>query len=162
MEDSKENNDMLTIADAIEATAAELEQLNDTLNDCDDKYYETLKKRAVLNDHILRWLVELRDIKNGNDAAKFEEAYQRGYERGRKAATPDGQKATAPVKSKYKYIVVRSYTDNCNAAETEVSNAFKNGFEFVRASDVVKNGAYKCDYIEYILRKEINEGGETC
>lgn len=83
MEDSKENNDMLTIADAIEATAAELEKLNDTLNNwvddthdpIDDKYYEALKTRAVLNDHVLRWLVELRDIKNGNDAAKFDEAY---------------------------------------------------------------------------------------
>lgn len=163
MEDSKEYKGVFTIADAIEATAAELEKLNDTLNNwvddthdpIDDKYYEALKTRAVLNDHVLRWLVELRDIKNGNDAAKFEEIYQRGYERGRKAATPDGQKATAPVKRKYKYIVVRSYADN----KTSVKKAFENGFEFVRASDIVPNGI--SNYIEYILRKEINGGGET-
>ena len=40
-------------------------------------------------------------------------------------------------------------------------DALKNGFEFVRASELIESHGGYCDYIEYILRKEVNEGGET-
>lgn len=159
-EEYKKLQGEFTISAAIEATAAELEEVNDTLRNWvidshdpnDAEHYKIFEKRAVLIDHVLRWLVELRDIKNGNDGAKFEEAYTKGY--------ADGRKATPPVKHKYKYIVVRSYTDNCAANKTDVENAFKNGFEFVHASEVVQNGGSRCNYIEYILRKEVNTEDE--
>lgn len=58
--------------------------------------------------------------------------------------------------SKYEYRVVRSYTDGCSAKGKALENAFTEGFEFVRASEVVPNYTGKCDYIEYIVRKEVN------
>lgn len=160
MEDSKEYKGVFTIADAIEATAEDLEELKDTLRDWifddtdpnDGENYKDCEKKTALCDHVLRWLVELRDIKNGELGARLEESYKNGF--------TDGQKATAPVKHKYKYIVVRSYTDNCAANKTDVKNAFKNGFEFVHASEVVQNGGSRCNYIEYILRKEVNTEDE--
>ncbi len=59
--------------------------------------------------------------------------------------------------SKYEYRVVRSYTDGCSAKSMWLDKAFSEGFEFVRASEVVKNAKEKCDYIEYIVRREIEE-----
>ena len=55
---------------------------------------------------------------------------------------------------KYEYKVVRSYTDGCTLDRRELERAFKDGYEFVRASEVVENVHGKCNYIEYILRKE--------
>jgi hypothetical protein len=58
--------------------------------------------------------------------------------------------------SKYEYRVVRSYTDGCLAKATALEKAFAEGFEFVRASEVVANYSGKSGYIEYIVRKEVN------
>ena len=55
---------------------------------------------------------------------------------------------------KYQYKVVRSYTDGCALDKQELERAFKDGYEFVRASEVVENSNGRCNYIEYILRKE--------
>lgn len=55
---------------------------------------------------------------------------------------------------KYKYKVVRSYTDGCSAEKKNLEKAFDDGYEFVRASELVENAHGKCNYIEYILRKE--------
>ena len=52
----------------------------------------------------------------------------------------------------YKYKMVRSYTKG-----KELNEAFNDGWEFVRASDLIKNTNGYCDYIEYILRKEVEE-----
>ena len=161
MEDSKEYKGVFTIADAIEATAEDLEELKDTLRDWifddtdpnDGENYKDCEKKTALCDHVLRWLVELRDIKNGELGARLEESYKNGF--------TDGQKATAPVKRKYKYIVVRSYTENSQTKAKKLEDALKNGFEFVRASELIESHGGYCDYIEYILRKEVNEGGET-
>ena len=54
----------------------------------------------------------------------------------------------------YEYIVVRSYTDGCKTQDSDLAKAFSNGYEFVRASEAVKNDEGFSDYIEYILRKE--------
>lgn len=62
---------------------------------------------------------------------------------------------------KYQYKVVRSYTDGCNAKQELLEMAFRAGFEFVRASEVVKNSSGKSDYIEYILRKEVADANDT-
>jgi len=59
--------------------------------------------------------------------------------------------------SKYEYKVVRSYTDGCSAKSMNLDKAFSEGFEFVRASDIVKNDKGRCDYIEYIVRREVEE-----
>ena len=58
---------------------------------------------------------------------------------------------------KYKYKVVRSYTEDSTAKSKDLVAAFDDGYEFVRASEVVKNSAGYCDYIEYILQKEVPE-----
>ena len=57
--------------------------------------------------------------------------------------------------NKYKYKVVRSYTGGCSASNKELSMLFSKGYEFVRASEVVENDSGKCNYIEYIVRKEV-------
>lgn len=53
----------------------------------------------------------------------------------------------------YEYKAVRSYTDNCKTAQSRLDTALADGYEFVRASEVVKNSGDHCDYIEYILRR---------
>ena len=59
---------------------------------------------------------------------------------------------------KYKYKMIRSYTDGCRTKGTDLHRAFEQGYEFVRASEVVKNDDDNyCDYIEYILRREVEE-----
>ena len=58
--------------------------------------------------------------------------------------------------AKYQYMVARSYTDGCTAKSEEISRLFSQGYEFVRASEVVENSSGKCNYIEYVVRKEIN------
>ena len=58
---------------------------------------------------------------------------------------------------KYQYKMVRSYTDGCEIKGTELHEAFALGYEFVRASELVNNNNGKCDYIEYILRREVEE-----
>ena len=58
---------------------------------------------------------------------------------------------------KYEYKVVRSYTDGSKARSKDLVAAFSDGYEFVRASEVVKNSDGYCDYIEYILQKEVPE-----
>ncbi len=57
----------------------------------------------------------------------------------------------------YKYKMVRSYTSGNNKSGRDLNEAFDNGWEFVRASDLIKNHSDYCDYIEYILRKEVEE-----
>lgn len=59
--------------------------------------------------------------------------------------------------SKYEYRVVRSYTDGCSAKNMYLDKAFSEGFEFVRASEVVSNSNGKGDYIEYIVRRKVEE-----
>ena len=60
----------------------------------------------------------------------------------------------------YDYKVVRSYASGCAAGRDELSEAFNEGYEFVRASDIVKNDNGYSNYIEYIVRKEKNVGGD--
>lgn len=57
----------------------------------------------------------------------------------------------------YKYKMVRSYTSGNNAKGKDLIEAFNDGWEFVRASDQITNAKGYCDYIEYILRKEVEE-----
>ena len=60
--------------------------------------------------------------------------------------------------AKYQYKVARSYTGGCTASDKELSRLFSEGYEFVRASEVVENDHGKCNYIEYIVRKEVDNG----
>lgn len=60
---------------------------------------------------------------------------------------------------KYKYKVVRTYDDK---KTTDIlTSAFDDGYEFVRASEYVPEvthcGVRRYGYIEYILRKEVEE-----
>lgn len=61
--------------------------------------------------------------------------------------------------AKYKYKVVRTYDDN--KYEMELQSAFDIGYEFVRASEYIPeathHGNRRYGYIEYILRKEVEE-----
>lgn len=59
-----------------------------------------------------------------------------------------------------KYKVVRTYDDG-KCVEDKLQSAFDIGYEFVRASEyvpeVTHNGTRRYGYIEYILRKEVEE-----
>ena len=64
--------------------------------------------------------------------------------------------------AKYKYKVVRTYDDGKHDSEmAELTSAFDDGYEFVRASEYIPeayhNGTRRYGYIEYILRKEVEE-----
>ena len=63
--------------------------------------------------------------------------------------------------AKYKYKVVRTYDDGNNSEMSELTSAFDDGYEFVRASEYVPEANYierrRYGYIEYILRKEVEE-----
>ena len=57
-----------------------------------------------------------------------------------------------------KYKVVRSYGPGSQGREEDLTKAFNEGWEFVRASDyVVSTHSGKSGYIEYILKKEVDE-----
>lgn len=61
-----------------------------------------------------------------------------------------------------KYKVVRTYDDSRNDSEmAKLTSAFDAGYEFVRASEyipeAIHNGNRRYGYIEYILKKEVEE-----
>ncbi len=62
--------------------------------------------------------------------------------------------------TKYEYKVVRTYDDGTDPT-CKLQSAFGIGYEFVRASEYVPeaihNGTRRYGYIEYILRKEVEE-----
>lgn len=58
---------------------------------------------------------------------------------------------------KYKYKVVRSYGPDSMGKSTALQSAFDIGYEFVRASEYIEGESTKSGYIEYILRKEVEE-----
>lgn len=62
-------------------------------------------------------------------------------------------------KPTYEYTVVRSFASGCKEKCHELYQDLKNGWEVVRASEVVKNDHGYSDYIEYILRRE--KGGDV-
>lgn len=57
------------------------------------------------------------------------------------------------TKKEVRYKVVRSYTSGNLSRSTELKQAFNDGYEFVRASEVVESS--DGNFIEYILRKEV-------
>lgn len=63
--------------------------------------------------------------------------------------------------AKYEYKVVRSYGPTSIGKTDELERAFRDGYEFVRASEYIEASKYvegsrdKAGYIEYILRKEV-------
>lgn len=59
--------------------------------------------------------------------------------------------------SEYEYIVVRSYGPNSKGKAIDLEAAFKDGYEFVRASEFVEGEAEFAGYIEYILRRKNHE-----
>lgn len=111
----------------------------------------TIEQSIKHNEDIMNCLIELLETRKESRQIA-DEAYEKGLQDGKEAA-----ELTKPI---YQYKTVRSYTDNCRATNNALIIALNEGFEFVRASEVVKNSGNKCDYIEYILRKEIvNTGG---
>lgn len=56
-----------------------------------------------------------------------------------------------------KYKVVRSYGPDSMGQTRELQSAFDIGYEFVRASEYVEGLHGKAGYIEYILKKEVEE-----
>lgn len=111
-----------------------------------------IERTIKQTEDITNCLIELLETRRESREIA-DEAYKRGLQ--------DGKEAAELAKPIYIYKTVRSYTTNCDTKNKDLINAFNEGFEFVRASEVVNNsrGGY-CDYIEYILRKEIvNTGG---
>lgn len=62
--------------------------------------------------------------------------------------------------TKYEYKVVRTYDDGTGNID-KLQSAFDVGYEFVRASEYIPeafhNGTRRYGYIEYILKKEVDE-----
>jgi hypothetical protein len=56
-----------------------------------------------------------------------------------------------------KYKVVRSYGPNSVGRCKDLEKAFEDGYEFVRASEYIGGNYDKAGYIEYILKKEVEE-----
>ena len=56
-----------------------------------------------------------------------------------------------------KYKVVRSYGPDSMGQTKELQSAFDIGYEFVRASEYIEGLHGKAGYIEYILKKEVEE-----
>ena len=56
--------------------------------------------------------------------------------------------------SEYEYKVVRSYGPNSVGRTDDLTKAFEDGYEFVRASEYVDGVRDKAGYIEYIVRSE--------
>ncbi len=119
--------------------------------EADKRNFEAVKNAYSRENALIVFLKELQCMRI--EASKVaDEAYKKGLQHGKEAA-----ELAKPI---YIYKTVRSYTDNCKTQNSDLINAFKEGFEFVRASEVVNNSGSYCDYIEYILRKEIvNTGG---
>ena len=156
------NGKIQTLNDMIEAQRKIYQNLEDRLNNCihvipnefntkevenDIKEYEVVENEAFNQRKIYDFLIELQETRK-ESRTNADEAYKRGLQ--------DGKEAAILAKPVYIYKTIRSYTDNCSCANSELIKVLDNGFEFVRASEVVKNGGGKCDFIEYILRKEIN------
>lgn len=59
--------------------------------------------------------------------------------------------------AKYEYKVVRSYGPTSIGKTDELERAFRDGYGFVRASEYIEGSRDKAGYIEYILRKEVEE-----
>lgn len=53
-----------------------------------------------------------------------------------------------------KQKVVRSYSPNCTKDAAELTEALKNGYQFVRASEFIPPQGNKVGYIEYIVEKD--------
>lgn len=53
-----------------------------------------------------------------------------------------------------KQKVVRSYSPNCTRDAEELTEALKNGYKFVRASEFIPPQGNKVGYIEYIVEKD--------
>lgn len=131
-------------ADSLRRQLAKSEYLN-------EEGRATIERTIKQNEDITQCLIELLETRRESSEIA-DEAYKRGLN--------DGKEAAELAKPIYIYKTVRSYTNNCDKLNKELIAAFKEGFEFVRASEVVKNSVGYCDYIEYILRKEIvNTGG---
>ena len=156
------NGKIRNLNDMIEAQRKIYQDFEDTLNNWihvipndfnakevekDQKEYEAVENETFNQRKIYDFLIELQETRKESRTIA-DESYKRGLQ--------DGEERGNNNKPLYKYKLVRSYTDNCSVKEEEVVEAFNNGYEFFRASEVVKNGSGKCDYIEYILRKEIN------
>ena len=60
----------------------------------------------------------------------------------------------------YHYKAVRSYGPNSVAKKVDLDKALDDGYEFVRASEYVNGECNGAGYIEYILRKQIQEDKE--
>ncbi len=56
--------------------------------------------------------------------------------------------------SEYEYKVVRSYGPASTGEAKDLEKAFKEGYEFVRASDYIEGRVGYSGYIEYILRRK--------
>lgn len=59
------------------------------------------------------------------------------------------------TKKEVRYKVVRSYSPSEPFSRLELSVAFNDGWEFVRASEYIPKKGRKGGYIEYILRREV-------
>ena len=119
--------------------------------EADKRNFEAVKNAYSRENALIAFLKELQCMRI--EASKVaDEAYKKGLQH--------GKEASKLAKPNYTFKTVRSYTDDCKRQNTDLIKAFNEGFEFVRASEVVKNSGSYCDYIEYILRKEIvNTGG---
>lgn len=58
-------------------------------------------------------------------------------------------------KTQTRYKVVRSFAPNCGTSSGDLEKAFDDGWEFIRASELIPQQGNKVGYLEYVLKKEI-------
>lgn len=109
---------------------------------------------VIVDDAVNDALTEVLRLIDNAPAVEVRDGYDLGYVKG----LEDGKQQAQAEAVEYEYIAVRSYTDGCNTSGTRLYKALEKGYEFVRASEVVKNSKDYSDYIEYILRRRKQNG----
>lgn len=109
---------------------------------------------VIVNDAVNDALTEVLRLIDNAPAVEVRDGYDLGYVMG----LEDGKEQARAEAVEYEYIAVRSYTDGCNTAQKGLDSLLGEGYEFVRASEVVKNSSSYSDYIEYILRRRKQNG----
>lgn len=100
---------------------------------------------------------EIQTLKNRNYQLENDISSQREYIK----HLENQIKQLAETKKEVRYKCVRSFNPNSATSKVPLDSAFKDGWEFVRASEYVPESGSYYGYIEYILRKEVEVENES-
>lgn len=99
----------------------------------------------------LQLQAEVQSLKHRNYQLEHDISSQRDYIK----HLENQIKQLSETKKEVRYKCVRSFNPNSATSKVPLDSAFKDGWEFVRASEYVPESGLCYGYIEYILRKEV-------